>query len=104
MDSWTDVGPSPSWQNLHPAAVIGRLRDALESISHKILTDTLRRAECEGVVTRHVDPGRVETATLYLLTDLGESLDEPLAALDRWAEANWTEVEVARREWSHRNA
>jgi hypothetical protein len=30
-------------------------------------------------VTRHVDAGRVETATLYRLTDLGRSLDGPLA-------------------------
>jgi hypothetical protein len=32
------------------------------------------------MVMRHVDAGRVETPTLYRLTDLGHSLDEPLAA------------------------
>ena len=46
------------------------LHDALDGISHKVLTDTLRRAERDGLVARHLDPGRVETATLYQLTDL----------------------------------
>lgn len=41
------------------------LHDALGGISHKVLTDTLRRAERDGLVMRHVDAGRVETATLY---------------------------------------
>jgi DNA-binding HxlR family transcriptional regulator len=64
------------------------LDDGLGDVSHKVLTDTLRRAERDGLVVRHLDPGRVETATLYGLTDLGRSLDEPLAALERWADAN----------------
>ena len=43
------------------------LDDSLDGISHKVLTDTLRRAERDGLVTRHLDPGRVDTATLYRL-------------------------------------
>src|ERR1700681_3744649 len=35
------------------------LHDALGGISHKVLTDTLRRAERDGLVMRHVDGGRV---------------------------------------------
>jgi len=65
------------------------LDDALDGVSHKVLTETLRRAERDGLITRHLDPGRVETATLYQLTDLGRSLDEPLAAFHRWADLNW---------------
>ena len=56
------------------------LHDALEHISYKVLTDTLRRAERDGLITRHLDERRVETATLYELTDLGQSLDVPLTA------------------------
>jgi DNA-binding HxlR family transcriptional regulator len=78
------------------------LDDALDGVSHKVLTDTLRRAERDGLVTRHLDPGRVETATLYELTDLGSSLDLPLAALAYWVQGNWSEVEVARRRWDRR--
>ena len=79
------------------------LDDALEGVSHKVLTDTLRRAERDGLVARHLDPGRVETATLYKLTDLGRSLDEPLAVFSRWVEDNWPHVEAARRHWERRS-
>src|ERR1700722_19882577 len=65
--------------------------------------DTLRRAERDGLVMRHVDAGRVETAALYRLTDLGRSLDGPLAALDRWTASYWHEVEAARQHWNQRS-
>jgi DNA-binding HxlR family transcriptional regulator len=78
------------------------LDDAIEGISHKMLTDTLRRAERDGLIARQVDPGRVETATLYELTQLGRSLDAPMAALGEWVQANWSGVETARRRWSRR--
>jgi DNA-binding HxlR family transcriptional regulator len=69
------------------------LDDALDGVSHKVLTDTLRRAERDGLLILHLDPGRVETATLYQLTALGRSLDEPLGGLERWVDANWPEIE-----------
>jgi DNA-binding HxlR family transcriptional regulator len=78
------------------------LDDALSGVSHKVLTDTLRRAERDGLIARHLDPGRVETATLYTLTDLGRSLDEPLAVLERWTDDNWRHVEEARSRWDRR--
>jgi DNA-binding HxlR family transcriptional regulator len=79
------------------------LRDALNGISHKMLTDTLRRAERDGLITRLVDPDRVETATLYQLTDLGRSLEQPLGDLVTWAKSHWSNVEIARRRWTERN-
>jgi DNA-binding HxlR family transcriptional regulator len=79
------------------------LDDALDSVSHKVLTDTLRRAERDGLVTRHLDPGRVETATLYELTDLGRSLSAPLDAVEQWVQVHWEEVEGARHRWSRRS-
>jgi DNA-binding HxlR family transcriptional regulator len=78
------------------------LDDALDGVSHKVLTDTLRRAERDGLVARHLDPDRVETATLYELTDLGRSLDAILSALEQWSETNWPRVEAARRHWGRR--
>jgi DNA-binding HxlR family transcriptional regulator len=62
------------------------LHDALDGISYKVLTEALRRAERDGLVARHLDGGRIETATLYELTDFGRSLDVPLAAMAKWAE------------------
>jgi len=80
------------------------LHEALDGISHKVLTDTLRHAERDGLISRHVDAGRMDTATLYALTDLGRSLDEPLGALDRWVDAHWDLVEAAQRDWAARTA
>ena len=75
------------------------LHGSLEGISHKVLTDTLRRAERDGLISRTLDPGRVDTATLYELTGLGRSLEEPLAALGQWVDAMWDLVDAARRRW-----
>lgn len=63
----------------------GDLRATVEGISGKVLTDTLRDLERDGLVTRHAFaeiPPRVE----YELTDLGRTLHAPLEALSRWAE------------------
>jgi len=46
------------------------LHDAIDGISHKVLTDTLRRAERNGLIIRHLDTQRIDTATLYELTGL----------------------------------
>jgi DNA-binding HxlR family transcriptional regulator len=78
------------------------LDGALDGVSHKVLTDTLRRAERDGLVARHLDSARVETATLYELTELGRSLADPLAALERWVDGNWSKVETARLQWNRR--
>ncbi|MGH9090175.1 MAG: winged helix-turn-helix transcriptional regulator [Acidimicrobiales bacterium] len=75
------------------------LHDALDGISHKVLTETLRRAERDGLISRHLDPHRIETATLYELTDLGRTLDTPVAAMAEWADTNWLSVIAARRRW-----
>jgi DNA-binding HxlR family transcriptional regulator len=78
------------------------LHAALDGISHKVLTDTLRRAERDGLIFRNVDRNRVETATLYQLTDLACSLEAPLTTLAAWAARNWTQVQAARSEWDRR--
>jgi DNA-binding HxlR family transcriptional regulator len=78
------------------------LDEALDGVSHKVLTDTLRRAERDGLIVRYLDPNRVETATLYQLTELGHSLHEPLGALGHWASTNWPLVEAARQRWGGR--
>jgi DNA-binding HxlR family transcriptional regulator len=79
------------------------LHDALEGISYKVFTDTLRRAERDGLITRRLDRERIESATLYELTDLGRSLDVPLGIMDRWVETNWPAVEAAHRHWDARS-
>ena len=78
------------------------LDETLDGVSHKVLTETLRRAERDGLVVRHLDPGRVETATLYQLTALAHSLAEPLAVLERSVDSNWPKVETSRQHWNQR--
>jgi DNA-binding HxlR family transcriptional regulator len=74
------------------------LRVGVEGISGKVLTDTLRDLERDGLVSRHVFaevPPRVE----YELTDLGKTLHGPLRALGDWAEAHISEVLDARERY-----
>lgn len=71
------------------------LKRQLEGVSQKSLTQTLRRLERNGLITRRVlatSPVAVE----YGLSSLGETLLPPLMALYRWTKANMAEVEVAR--------
>ena len=79
------------------------LRDVLDGISHKVLTETLRRAERAGLILRQLDHDRIETATLYQLTELGHSLELPLSAFGKWAALNWPTVDMAQRQWDSRS-
>jgi DNA-binding HxlR family transcriptional regulator len=68
-----------------------QLRDQVDGISPKVLAETLRRLQRDGIVTRQAYaemPPRVE----YELTDLGRTLRVPLDALRVWAEANIDDV------------
>jgi DNA-binding HxlR family transcriptional regulator len=72
-----------------------RLYDHLMGASKKMLTDSLRGLERDGLVRRTVYaevPARVE----YALTPLGWSATELLMALADWATDHWPEVEAAR--------
>jgi DNA-binding HxlR family transcriptional regulator len=71
------------------------LRVDVEGISEKMLTQTLRSLERDGLVDRHMYPG-VPPRVDYSLTDLGRTLEEPLAAVRAWAERHINAVESAR--------
>ncbi|WP_245195278.1 winged helix-turn-helix transcriptional regulator [Kocuria subflava] len=79
------------------------LRRTVQGVSPKVLTETLRSMERDGLVTRRVTPS-VPPRVDYLLTDLGASTVEPLAALRRWAEANVGEVQRNRRRYDREQA
>lgn len=73
----------------------GRLLACLPGVSKKVMTDTLRTLEHDGVVARRIFaevPVRVE----YSLTPLGWTLTGPLIALSDWAELHSREVAEAR--------
>jgi DNA-binding HxlR family transcriptional regulator len=77
------------------------LRRAIEGISQRMLTLTLRQLERDGLVSRTVHatvPPRVD----YALTPLGRSVLEPLTVLMRWAQDHGTDVAEARRAYEAR--
>jgi DNA-binding HxlR family transcriptional regulator len=76
----------------------GELHRSLDGISQKMLTQTLRAMERNGLVHRRVH-AVVPPRTDYSLTVLGRTLIEPLTALCRWAETYLPELERAREDY-----
>ena len=76
----------------------GELQRDVGGISQKMLTQTLRKLERDGLVTRHVYP-EVPPRTEYELTKLGHTLIEPLGALCEWAGAHLSELDQARKRY-----
>jgi len=64
-------------------------------ISQKMLTQTLRQMERDGMVTRTVHPV-IPPRVDYRLTELGQSLGAAFCGVWIWAEDNLTKVEAAR--------
>jgi DNA-binding HxlR family transcriptional regulator len=71
------------------------LRADVDGISEKMLTQTLRSLERDGLVDRQVHPG-VPPRVDYSLTELGRTLEAPLAAVRDWAERHINAIESAR--------
>ncbi|MFJ9447197.1 winged helix-turn-helix transcriptional regulator [Kitasatospora sp. NPDC101235] len=75
----------------------GELRERIGGISPKVLTETLRRLQFNGLVERRAyaeSPPRVE----YSLTRLGRTLLEPLEAFGTWAFEHGEDVMAAREQ------
>jgi DNA-binding HxlR family transcriptional regulator len=72
------------------------LKRAIEGISQKVLTQTVRRLERNGLVTRTIYP-TVPVTVEYGITPLGTSLVGLIEPLREWAIENIGEVEKARR-------
>ena len=65
------------------AAVAFQLRKNLEGISQKVLTDSLRSMEEDGIITRTVYP-EVPPRVEYALSALGESMRPIMDAMEVW--------------------
>ena len=61
----------------------GKLQKSLEGISQKVLTDSLRSMENDGIVIRTVYP-EVPPRVEYALSELGESMRPILDAMETW--------------------
>ncbi len=72
------------------------LQREIEGVSQKMLIQTLRKLEQDGLIKRTVYPV-VPPKVEYTLTSLGETFLEPLAVLCRWTDDHMDEVYAARR-------
>ncbi len=74
------------------------LQRGIDGISQKMLAQTLRSLERDGIVQRTVFP-EVPPRVEYNLTPLGHTLSEPIAAIQKWAESHINTVLVAQAEY-----
>jgi DNA-binding HxlR family transcriptional regulator len=78
-----------------------RLSELVEGVSQKMLTQTLRHMERDGLITRTVHPV-VPPKVEYKLTPLGMSLGAAFCGVWVWAAENLKHVEQARRKFDNR--
>ena len=74
------------------------LRRAIEGISQRMLTLTLKGLERDGLVTRTVYP-TIPLRVEYGLTELGRTLRKPIQSLAKWAQENREGVQRARNQY-----
>ncbi|MBQ0890509.1 helix-turn-helix transcriptional regulator [Streptomyces sp. RM72] len=77
------------------------LKRRLEGVTQRVLTQTLRRLERNGMIRRKVLPTS-PVGVEYSLTALGESLREPFGRLYDWTVEHSEEIHNCRREYDSR--
>ena len=81
----------------------GELARTVAGVSQKMLTQTLRTLERDGLVTRSITP-TVPVRVDYELTELGQSLVPVLQQLKHWSETHIEQVLAARESFEERAA
>ena len=84
-------------------ARFNQIKKRIDPITHKALTEALRRLERNGLVNRRViasSPVAVE----YSITELGRSLKDPFVALVQWASHYSDNIAAAQQEYAEKNA
>ncbi|QRG09506.1 helix-turn-helix transcriptional regulator [Xanthobacter dioxanivorans] len=82
---------------LHDGPVrFNHLRRDIKGISQKVLSQTLKKLERDGLISRQVF-ATVPVTVEYGLTDLGRTLTDTVAALAHWAERNMDAVVAAQK-------
>ena len=71
------------------------LHRAIGDISKRMLTQTLRDLERDGLITRHAFPTKPPSVE-YRLAPLGQSLLDPMAGLIDWADCHYGDIHAAR--------
>lgn len=98
-------GPSPRSRRVgEPQSLrYSELSRRLAGVSQKMLTQTLRSLERDGLLTRTVTP-TVPVTVNYELTELGLSLHKVMRGIKDWAEAHMDEVLANRDDYDARLA
>lgn len=86
----------------HTSRRFSQLRRDIEGISQKMLTQTLRALERDGLVNRNVE-ATVPVTVRYSLTDTGTSLARVLDHVRAWAYDNMDAIETARGNYDTRD-
>ncbi|KGD72591.1 HxlR family transcriptional regulator [Tatumella morbirosei] len=84
-------------------ARFNQIKKRIDPITHKALTEALRRLERNGLVNRRViasSPVAVE----YSITELGRSLKDPFVALVQWASQYSDNIAIAQQEYAEKNS
>lgn len=81
----------------------GEMGRRIEGISKKMLTQTLRQLERNGLVRRDITPA-IPPIVAYTLTPLGETLLQPMRELNQWTRDNYSLVEHARAAFDQTNS
>ncbi|MCI3274674.1 winged helix-turn-helix transcriptional regulator [Streptomyces cylindrosporus] len=79
------------------------LRRRLDGVTSKVLTQTLRALEREGLLTRQVYP-TVPPRVEYRLTELGREVGGLLQSITDWSQANIVAIQAARKDFDERTA
>ncbi len=115
FDEWQTLGFDPSgcpvrdvldqigdkWTTLILISLVSKprrfseVRRRVPDISKRMLTQTLRELERNGLITRHVFPTKPPSVE-YRVSALGQSMLDPLAGLVDWAERRHAEIRQAR--------
>jgi DNA-binding HxlR family transcriptional regulator len=98
-DKWTMI--ILETLNEHGALRFTRLGVLVGDISQKMLTQTLRQMERDGLINRKVYPV-VPPKVEYRLTELGTSLGAAFCGVWLWAEENLATIETSRQEFDNR--
>jgi len=79
------------------------LRDGIGRVAPKVLTQTLRRLERDGLISREIF-AEVPPRVVYTLTPMGESLITPIRAVSEWAEAHLPAISAAQNSYDLNSA
>ncbi|NEH33124.1 transcriptional regulator [Rhizobium leguminosarum] len=77
------------------------IKRRLDGVTQRVLTQTLRKLERNGMVSRRILDGRV-LGVEYALTSLGRSLQEPFSILFDWTIANLDVIQDSQRSYDAR--